>query len=595
MDKISILRQLPTTCPDRVTGYTYDRYLQELGGHMAIYKRVSYQEPMRLAQMMCPDDWKEPRRTWAAECTCTSCQETWHTAWLGGPLKEIAVCVGEDAVTYPIFDIEDPDLVPEWIVPVSSNDGVLCPVCGENVTLIHASRIKSGSTRRIAMCSVENIGEYTALLYWLAYRHLDSYGCVYEEISPWWAFLIDTDGKLQSFHYSRKGWSVSRQMGDPFYAKYVSGDGDIYDFRKGGFVCEWVPDLIGCTGEKTGLGEYVRQGGTMPMLYLKTWRKHPAIENLVNAGWTPLIQAMFDRLTNYGESEAPCAELPAINWNSAKPHEMLSMDRAAFRRLEPNDNDRRRYEWFNAWKTYLCVGGKLAVDEFDKCWCEYTQYGMNTALELMAMVPGLDLPKISRYLKKQYLNPSEVRILADTWRMTTILTGRDDLTDEERWPRNLQERHDTLNAMHLAEKGKDCWMLYLAGFRRIKEKYSDLQWSDGELDIIIPRDNGELVHEGATLRHCVGTYGEAHVTETQTIFFVRRHRRPERCYYTLSMNMTGEPKRVQLHGYGNERHGTHKEYRHSIPKKVLDFCDRWEREVLMPWYRGQQKKEGITA
>ena len=56
------------------------------------------------------------------------------------------------------------------------------------------------------------------------------------------------------------------------------------------------------------------------------------------------------------------------------------------------------------------------------------------------------------------------------------------------------------------------------------------------------------------------------------------------------MNMRGVPKRVQLHGYGNERHGRNKEHRHSIPKKVLDFCDRWEREVLMPWYWDKQKK-----
>lgn len=144
--------------------------------------------------------------------------------------------------------------------------------------------------------------------------------------------------------------------------------------------------------------------------------------------------------------------------------------------------------------------------------------------------------------------------------------------------------------MHLKEKEGAAHLLYLAGFRRIRDKYGDLQWSDGELDIILPRDNGELVREGEILRHCVGTYGESHVTEKQTIFFVRRHRRPERCYYTLSMNMTGEPKRVQLHGYGNERHGDHKQHRHSIPQKVLDFCDRWEKEIVAPWYRGQQNK-----
>ena len=57
------------------------------------------------------------------------------------------------------------------------------------------------------------------------------------------------------------------------------------------------------------------------------------------------------------------------------------------------------------------------------------------------------------------------------------------------------------------------------------------------------------------------------------------------------MNMSGIPKRSQLHGYGNEHHGDNKQYRHSIPKKVLDFCQRWEEHVVMPWYKEQIGRE----
>jgi hypothetical protein len=52
---------------------------------------------------------------------------------------------------------------------------------------------------------------------------------------------------------------------------------------------------------------------------------------------------------------------------------------------------------------------------------------------------------------------------------------------------------------------------------------------------------------------------------------------------------------VQLHGYGNERHGINKQYSHRIPQKVLDFCARWEREILMPWWRDNQKDKEKTA
>ena len=116
--------------------------------------------------------------------------------------------------------------------------------------------------------------------------------------------------------------------------------------------------------------------------------------------------------------------------------------------------------------------------------------------------------------------------------------------------------------------------------------------------MILPKSYADLYQEGEILRHCVGGYSEEHISGSDTIFFVRHYRRPERSYYTLDIDMTDRPHRVQLHGYGNERHGINKQYRHTIPKKVLDFCDRWEREVLMPWYRDKMKnqlKEGKRA
>lgn len=591
MDKDAICQQLPTECPSYVQGYTYEKYLQELGGHLAIYKRVSYQAGPELMPLMCPDDFDNvPPPTWAAECTCTCCQESWHTAWSGGPMKAIVIMVGEDGIYYPVTNLEDADVAP-YLIELTHNDGILCPCCGENLTLTHVSKIKSGTTRRVAMCSIDNIGKYSALLYWLAYRHIDSDGLVYEEISPWYAFLIDEKGKLVCFRYSRSGWKPSTNREDPFWKLYISGDGGCYNQKRGGYVCETVPSLIGTTGEKTGLAAYVSHGGQLPLLYLKTWQQKPAIENLVNQGWTALVESMFNKTIDWSRRPEPSVpELNQINWCSSKPHEMLFMSRPAYRRLNREDNERRTLLWYDAWRAYRAAGGQLDVVQYDEFWCSLTSYGMDTAIDLMHMLPGLDLPRLGKYFAKQNIRPDELHLLRDTWRITSVLTGRDELTYEERWPRNLIEKHDQLAAMYGAEKNKKADAMYLDGFIRIAQKYGCLHWSDGEFDIILPKHNGELVREGAVLRHCVGTYGAAHVSETETIFFVRRHRRPDRPYYTLSMNMLGEPKRKQLHGYGNERHGEHKQFSHSIPSKVRRFCARWEREVVMPWYRDQQRK-----
>lgn len=589
-----IASRLPAECPERVRSYSFGKHLDQLGGHLGIYKRVPYREYPALGRVMEPGDWKE-RRMWAAEITCSCCGDSWHTAWVGGPMKAIAVLVGEDGVYYPLSDPEDPDAA-AMMVEVADNDGVLCPLCGEGITLKHSSHIRNGMTRRLCICSVETVDEYAVLMYWLVFRYIGGDGFVTQEVSPWWAFALNEKGRMVCFKYGGSGWKRNRNTEDPMLKQYVSGDGNVYGYRYGGHVCDSVPDLIGTTAEKTGLGEYVRKGGLDPLLYLRTWKRKPAIENLVNAGWVPLIQAIFNRETNWGNREVKEAAMLLINWDSRKPHEMLHMTKEAYRQLDKSQNDGRSYEWLNAWHEYRVNGGKLECHVWDAYWKCYTQYGMRTVLDLMAMCPGLDIPKIDKYLNKQFLRPTEGRILLDTWKMTVLLTGRDALTEEERWPRVLQRRHDQLTAMHLKEKEGAAHLLYLAGFRKVLDKFGDLQWTDGELEIILPRDNGELVKEGEVLRHCVGTYGQSHVSESSVIFFVRRHRRPERSYYTLAMDMRGEPKRSQLHGYGNERHGDHKQYRHEIPAKVRAFCQRWEAEIVMPWYLGQQKqKKGRTA
>ena len=74
--------------------------------------------------------------------------------------------------------------------------------------------------------------------------------------------------------------------------------------------------------------------------------------------------------------------------------------------------------------------------------------------------------------------------------------------------------------------------------------------------------------------------------------FIRRYRRPERSYFTLNEDLTGDrPRRIQLHGYGNE-YANGK--RLTIPKQVLDFCDRWERKVLIPVFREVKRQERET-
>ncbi len=592
MDTTMMCTKLPTEAPEQILDMALKKHLSELGGELTVYKRVSIAEAPELEMLMTPEAWAEyytlRRNRWAAECTCTVCGETWHTSWHGGPLKSIIIVDGEDGMTYPCLNEEDGDP----IVEVSSNDGFLCPMCGNPTTLKHASTLQNGRSWQLMISSVDNIGEYTTVFYWLVKRTIDSDGCTYSSIRPWNAYVIDEKGRLRRFIYNdyQNKWRFSKASNDAYYSQYNSMNGNLYNYAFGGFSYDVVPSLSGCTGEKTGLRDYVMAGGILPVLYMRTWRRNPALENLVVSGWTQLVEQKLQ--SEGGYQEISFAFLPGIDFTKARPHEMLHMDKQSFKALRRKHPGGWSSTEHTAWVKYLDTGGQATAEMFDCFYEKFKLSGVEAVLEIRKIDSQIDFPKIDRYLSKQGLDREQVQMLLDTWHMTMKLFGRTLLTHEEMWPRDLMQAHERLMQHFRLERSKDGWEKFLAAFQAVYQKYRALEWTDGDLCIVIPRDNGDLIREGDTLRHCVSTYGESHISGKDMIFFVRRYRRPERCYYTLDYKMIGDaPVRRQLHGYGNERHGPNKEYSHTIPQKVKDFCDRWEREVLIPWFAEQKRAE----
>lgn len=596
MDMDVMCGQLPTEAPNDVLEYALHKHLDDLGNQLTVFKRVNaVLAPVLTDMLITPEitDEYETRKkhAWVAECSCTVCGETYYTDWVSERgHKGIGLIEGEDGLTYPCLGDYDPDF--GTYIQLGTGDGFLCPYCASVTTLKHRSQISGGRTWQLLMSSVDNVDNYTIIFYWLVSRTIDEYGCVLSNIDPWQAYAIDEGGNLRRFVFNRhlRMWRYSRTAGDAFFSAYPSNDGNLYNYRMGGHAYAKCPSMIGCTGEKTGLFSYLKAGGEMPVLYIKTWKRHKAIENLVNSGWATLIESYFMTETKNATQEIPYAIMPNVFFGSKKPHEMLHMDKISFRELGCRYPKGWSITQYEMWVKYKNAGGGAKALIFDDYYKLFTLAGVNTLLDLRKMNPEIDFQKLHAYLTKQKLQPTDAQLLLDTWRMTIRLFGRTELTSEEIWPRNLFGVHERLARQQNLERNKDDWTKYLAGFTAVRERLRDLEWTDGELCVVLPKDNGDLICEGETLRHCVSGYGESHISGKDTIFFIRKYRRPERSYYTLDINMVGRPTRVQLHGYGNEHHGPNKEYLHKIPTKVLAFCDRWEREILIPWYINQQQK-----
>ncbi len=572
-------RVTPSPALQRQMEEDRDEIELEIGLPPLLYKRDSISPEESAGEMAIWCDTvigSKPR--WGARCRCTWCSEEFITGWSEGGLEVIQ----RDDVEGIFPGIPDGN---EMSVRYEEGQCIKCPYCDRQLELVRKSKLPDmGRTRRIMLQDVQDLEvggvRYTVVIAWLMSRWVHDTG-IADDIDPVEAYILDTDGRIirMKRHTTACGgqismllphWERVRQVRDPDYIRYYSADA--INYTKCGCmpVAPIEPEqLAGTTGEKTGLAELTDEGGWEPITYLQQWKRHPAIENLVKAGWGRTVQNTIRCGGDIGE----WADL-----SQRKPARMLGMTKAEVAQL-----GKHRWDYGTAknWKTYRQKGGHLGVQAWEA-------YRRTFGEELLEALPryGVSPERAEHYLLRE--NESG-QILADTWDMSEQL-GLDMTDPQILLPKHLRATHDRLAVALKEMKKREESERSRAQFQAILDRYGHLEWSDGEICIRLPRSLTELVREGATLHHCVGGYGDKHSSGSDVIWFVRHARRPERSWYTLDIRMNaGEPREVQLHGYKNELvHG--RELR--IPRRVREFVDRWEREVLLPgWKRAQRQAE----
>ena len=568
------------------------------GNHLLLFRRESIEIVPELKRTMSDSDWEERERKtvrrWGAVCTCTACQEEFEAGWCSysnARVKGIRITMGEQGFWPGYVEPGSEDSI-----EVAEGDTLICPFCECEVRLLALSSISDTRTWQMLLGDVEVIGGYTVILTWLYRRRLHKAGFFEEDIRPARAIAITKRGGLHRFDHVRANsyggtydlpqWvDTKKEVDDPFLMLYYNYDA-INQKQVGGAMWTKVPDLCGSTGEKTGLAEYVKRGGGWPVAYLKEWQRRPNIENLVKSGFGGRLVDDIDSQINNRLSYGNRGDRINIEWanlSESRPTRMLGMTKPELDRLSKKWTIIKLEEWYRYWYRSADVSATV----FDQ-WMD--QIGLDAVQTINAYGAELSdeqwVEKAIRYTKKQKGMTAKVaaELLCDLWDMLKEESEGRIIEEEELWPRDLRAAHDRLAEGRDVRRDAKAAATLLAGFKAIRSKYGELEWTDGELCIRLPRNNDELKKEGAILRHCVGGYGKGHTEERSVVFFIRRYRRPERSYYTTDYDLRQQPMRNQLHGYGNEMHGEHKQYRHSIPKKVTDFLERWEREVLRPWY-----------
>ena len=591
MDVSAFLQRLPEDPPKGLIAWAQDTQVEELGGEYTIFHNERIEAPPEMQDLM--DNRTTGRKVWATFCTCTACGEEWMTK-RGTTPESFWIVAGEDGGTYTADIGDDVGAYGMYYQEIGEGDTILCPCCGSETWVIYQKNVRGGRTKRLQVAQLANIGTYTTILYWMLERTIYEYGTTTRAV-PRYAYAIDEKGKVEAFSHKEGGgafrqerqsqWHRLSDPADRWNAQY-SDWRSINNRKAGTEIWNTIPKqegMVGTTGEKTGLWNYWKAGGYAPAKYLKLWRVAPGIENLANAGFGKLIAETIHGSLGY-RYDLMAKARQVLDLTKRKPHEMLQVSRADYKSLPANLSKKQLL----ILRGYRETGGQLPPDAV---WGKLKNVPADTLFTQM-ITHGGTLEKYEHYLEKQHLHLENIQLLADARAFAQALHPETPLTEEELWPRNLVAVHDRLAQQRLLSVSPKKNAELQAGFDAVRERFGEIQWTDKELAVILPKSNMELVMEGSTLNHCVGGYGGSHAKGKRIIIFIRHYRRPERSYYTLNISFEGDwPREIQLHGYGNERHGDHKQYGHTIPKKVRAFVDRWENEVLAPWWAKQLKEQ----
>ncbi len=151
--------------------------------------------------------------------------------------------------------------------------------------------------------------------------------------------------------------------------------------------------------------------------------------------------------------------------------------------------------------------------------------------------------RMVNYMKKQKISPKNLTTTWTDYLAMAKAEGYDTEDDIVRLPKDLKARHDELVELRNQRANKKRLKGYTKLDQQIQEWLPEVQkyfWED-KTHMIIPAGNcEELMTEGQTLHHCVGSsdqYMKKMAAGETWILFLRKKEDLEKAYYTVEINM----------------------------------------------------------
>ena len=453
-----------------------------------------------------------------------------------------------------------------------------CPECGKKVTAVHIGSI--GETQRYCWpMTLEAQGEAVILYLWRVGRWADKEGRIHWDAVPWEAYGFSQGKAKKWVHWMKtmggsvclfQKWEERKKFTDTAY------DVDIVYCPEG-----IEKATAGTYVENSKLAEYMAIDSEyrFPVTWLRIYQRHPHVENLMTCGAARLTAGMIAREKKaesyYSDWNEKTDLLKQLDHKKARPWEMLRIQKeelSYFTDREKKDGPERLKALIMARK----AGLRIRCGEENPAWIH--GYGSSYLRE------GIDPRKAERYMARQkrkypkdYINDSGI---FDYWENAKWL-GMDLNDPQIRWPQRFKTAHDDAAQRRrtLMDEERKRMAAAEAAAREKKfaarfERMSRYSWELNGILIRPALNEQELIDEGKTLSHCVGTYARRHAAGELTIFFIRRASEPDKPWFTL--NFKEETLSV------TENRGAHNCAR---TEEVRAFEEAW-----LAWVRAGAKK-----
>ena len=409
-----------------------------------------------------------------------------------------------------------------------------CPECGKKLLAIHCGVFKTSYHLGTGWpMTVGRVEDKLVLTGWHIVRDVYKYGGAYRTETAMWpyeAYVVEKRKLVRLKAYSQyftaitflPGWTQNRRCDDEWGAT-----SQIYP---------WDPRILeGSTAENSALDRYLKSGGTLrPVTYLRLWKQHKNVENLVMQGAGGLLNSMMEGALYadgyYGKARVSTWAIHGIDWKENRPAQMLGLNKDEFRRAVRLKLDKYGLKMVVRLKE---LGQTLKTDEETALCAKFGSLGVIDMAEKKEPVL-----KIVRYINRQRTKyPGEksklaASLLEDYWDMAR--KAGDDMNDPKvLWPQHLLSAHDAV-MLRTKWDEKPAWK---EDFRRVGERLEPLRFeADGF--VIFPCPNqSDLIREGKILDHCVARYANTHKDGKQCIFFLRKAEAPEIPFYTLELDV----------------------------------------------------------